>query len=88
MASRLMSLNGYENQLIRYNLKSREDFKEIITKALDLIAPERDLAEILSTSRTTVDRWKNGNVAPSVLGRKAIIRELRKRVSYDITDSA
>lgn len=53
----------------------REEFRKLISKALTRYS-KRDLAEKLSTSMTTITFWESGQVAPSSLGRKLIMRSL------------
>ena len=53
-------------------------FKELIVEAL-LATPEGELAERLSTSVTTIRRWAAGQVAPSELGKRVIIKELESK---------
>jgi hypothetical protein len=73
-------LESYKQRLTNYDYESREGFSEIIESAIYLIADEGDLADMLSTSRTTVNRWKNNKVAPAKIGRKAIVKELKKKI--------
>lgn len=82
-SARLRELKSLSDALEAFDPKSsnQRDFTELFQMAVQSLELSEDkLADLLETTRTTVNRWINGKNAPSRLARKSVLTILLKEV--------
>jgi DNA-binding transcriptional regulator YiaG len=72
-------MNPKDLEDLEQNPSDRDLFARVVKEACDHF-DHRSLANSLSTSLTTIDRWKSGQAMPHPMGVKLLVKEIKSRL--------
>jgi ribosome-binding protein aMBF1 (putative translation factor) len=82
---RAESLRTFRNEISSVDLKQDAEFQRILRQAQELLVlSDQEIADELSVSRPTVNRWVNGKNLPYLAMRKPIATWIDKQLSLKI----
>ena len=83
--SRLDILEQFQAQIQAVDLRDDQVFRDIMRQTEHLLEmSDREIADALSVSRPTINRWMNGRNLPYPAMRKATVEWIRRQVSARI----
>ena len=68
-----VSKDTFNTYIKLYKLSNKQDFKFLISLALNYKYTYEQLQNAFSVSKETIDRWKTGKVIPSIAIRKKAV---------------
>jgi transcriptional regulator with XRE-family HTH domain len=78
-------LRKFQAAVVSADVKVDEEFQRVIREAQALLeVSDREIADALSVSRPTVNRWINGKNLPYYAMRKPIVAWIRDRLTVKI----
>ena len=83
--SRVDELRGFEERARRLNVDNENEFRTFISDARVILEmSEANMADALSVSRPTFNRWVNGRSTPHPLMRPSVVSRILSRVTEKI----
>jgi DNA-binding XRE family transcriptional regulator len=82
---RIEALSELRSVIETLDLRNDDEFRKVFQEARMLLEmTDRDLADALSTSRPSVNRWANGKNLPHFALRKSIIRWIGEQLAAKV----